>query len=83
MELVTFYSKGDTIDVSISGGGGGGGLGTINTLYASPFSFFDAAEVTGELNLGKLCGGSTSYVVSVIQISVSILVFTRLVLVKL
>ena len=66
----TFLQRGDTIDVSISGGGGGG-LGTaIN--YAdgttSPFSFFDAhAEVTENLNLDAVvAGGSTSYVVSVI-----------------
>jgi len=67
----TFLRRGDTIDISISGGSGGGGLGTaIN--YAdgttSPFSYIDAhVNVTSDLNLdGTVAGGSTSYVVSVI-----------------
>ena len=67
----TFLKRGDTIDISISGGSGGGGLGTaIN--YAdgttSPFSYIDAhVKVTSDLNLdGTVAGGSTSYVVSVI-----------------
>ena len=67
----TFLRRGDTIDISISGGSGGGGLGTaIN--YAddttSPFSYIDAhVNVTQNLNLDNtVAGGSTSYVVSVI-----------------
>ena len=69
----TFLKRGDTIDISISGGsgGGGGGLGTaIN--YAdgttSPFSYIDASvRVTSDLLLdGTVAGGATSYVVSVI-----------------
>ena len=67
----TFLRRGDTIDISISGGSGGGGLGTaIN--YAdgttSPFSYIDSyVNVTSDLNLdATVAGGSTSYVVSVI-----------------
>ena len=67
----TFLRRGDTIDISISGGSGGGGLGTaIN--YAdgttSPFSYIDSyVNVTSDLNLdATVAGGSTSYVISVI-----------------
>lgn len=73
----TFLRRGDTIDISISGGsggGGGGGSGGLGTAinYAdgttSPFSYIDAhVNVTSDLNLdATVAGGSTSYVVSVI-----------------
>ena len=72
----TFLRRGDTIDISISGGsGGGGGSGGLGTAinYAdgttSPFSYIDAhVNVTSDLNLdATVAGGSTSYVVSVIH----------------